>query len=191
MSRSATGLSLLVVGLVVAAVGIWGSITSGSAGEVVASDTTTTQDSTASTTSTTTATTPTTTPSTSTTLTPSTTTTVATTTTTADPATLVEAFVVEFAAAIEAGDVESLFATLSPDVVDLFGADLCRDFIESEILLLEDYRISGDVTRIEDTGSGPVEQFEAPVTFTFQGSEFDANAMFAIDDGVRWFGECR
>jgi hypothetical protein len=120
-----------------------------------------------------------------------TTTTLATTTTTVDPATLVEAFVVDFAAAIEAEDVEYLFATLSPDVVDLFGADLCRSFIEDEILLLEDYRLSGDVTRITDTGSGPVDQFEAPVTFTFQGSEFESNAMFALDDGVRWFGECR
>lgn len=189
MRRSAIGAGLLVVGLALVAAGVWGlTISGGDAGdEVAAAGTTTTTVVPPSTTATTTSTT--TSGSTSTTRPPTTTTAPATTTTTIDPATRVEAFVVEFASAIEAGDVDFLYDTLSPDVVELFGSDLCRGFIEDEILLLEDYRVSGEVTPITDTG--PVDQFEVPVTFTFRGSEFESNAMFAIDDGVRWFGECR
>lgn len=116
-----------------------------------------------------------------------------TTTTSIDEATLVESFVPEFAEAITRADTDFLFETMHPVVLEVFDQELCRSYIENEILLLQQYRIVGQI-------AGPTSQiisgttldvYSVPVAFTFQGQDFETEATFAIADGVAWFTECR
>lgn len=119
--------------------------------------------------------------------------------TTATPAPSVEEFVVAYAAAIEAGDGDLLFSSLLPEIVDSLGDDLCREWIEREILELRDYRLNGDIgdpaalTLVLGDVSIDVDQHvEVPVSFAFQGQTFDSIAAFAVvDDRVHWIGACR
>ena len=104
-----------------------------------------------------------------------------------------------FATAIMEGDADFLFDRLHPAVVGGFGADLCRTWIEEEILVLENYRVTGPVTGPQDqsftspVGEGIIESaFSAPVTFTFSGQEFESDGGFAlVEDEMRWLGQCR
>ena len=48
----------------------------------------------------------------------------------------VEAFVPEFADAIDRGDIDFLYETLHPVVTELFDEELCRSYVEAEILPL-------------------------------------------------------
>lgn len=116
-----------------------------------------------------------------------------TTTTTLDASTAIEQFVAGFNAAIDDGDVDFLFDALHPSVPSLFGAEFCRAFIEDQILLLENYRLTGDVegpeTQVID--GAPVDLYRAPAAFGFQGAQFEAEAGFAFVDGmVRWLTTC-
>jgi len=195
VTRRTLGLALMALGGVLVIAAIIGLIAGGggTAGPVAASITTT-----QATTSTTAA--PTSTTTTAATTTPTmtiveSTTTVSTTTTTApDPVGEIEAFVPEFAAMIAAGDVEGLFDTLHPAVLDTQEADLCKTYIEREILALVDYRLTGAVTGPVPTTFGPttVDVYSGPVSFTYQGQSFDSTATFALVGGqVRWFTTCR
>lgn len=140
----------------------------------------------------------TTTASTTTTSSTSTSTTMAATTSTISPE-MVPDFVEQFRAAIEVGDADFLFDRLHPVVLATYEADLCRGYIEREILALDDYRLIGPVegpfvrTFPSQGGEITVEQaFNAPVSFNFQGQSFDVTGGFAIEDGqVYWFTECR
>jgi hypothetical protein len=168
----------------------------GTAGPVEASATTTASTTTVPAATTTTATTTTTVATTTTpTMTIIETTTVATTTTTApDPVAAIEAFVPEFAGMIATGDVQGLFDTLHPAVLDAQDADLCRAYIEREILALVDYRLTGAVTGPAPTtfGSTTVDVYSGTVSFSYQGQPFDSTATFALVGGqVRWFTTCR
>lgn len=126
-----------------------------------------------------------------------TTTVVATTTTTiaaATPSDLIVAFVDDYVDAIETEDVEFLVARLHPAVLDLFDGDLCRTFIEREILALGNYTLTGDVSgpETQSIGDRVFEAYSAPTSFVFQGQTFDSPATFAFgDDEVRWFTNCR
>lgn len=130
---------------------------------------------------------------TTTTTAPQTTTSEGTTTTTFDARAEIQAFVVVFAEAIANSDIDLLFGTLHPAVLERYEAEVCRTFIEDEILLLEDYRLTGDLQgpTTETIGSFTYEAYVGPVTFGFRGEDFESTAKFAIDDGVRWFTECR
>jgi len=108
-----------------------------------------------------------------------------------------EAFVAAFAQAIAARDVEFLLASLHPLAVAQSDEASCRTLIEDEILLLENYRVTGDVSVEQRTISVGDETFEVdpffivPVTFTFQGQEFDQAANLGNFEGeVRWFTAC-
>lgn len=106
----------------------------------------------------------------------------------------VELFVGQFAAWIEASDTEALVERLHPVVIDEYGQDLCRSFVEREILALEDYRSTGAVTGPDASqfGSVDIDVYRVPVAFTFQGEEFASEAAFAFADGVvHWFATCR
>ena len=134
---------------------------------------------------------------TSTTTEGSTTTTAAPTTTTAEVET-VEEFVAAFAAATAADDAGFLFQRLHPVVLQVYDPELCRGWVEREIVGLEDYRLVGEVTetvRSFDTPSGPVTVdpvYLAEVAFVFQGQPFEASGLYAPLEGeMRWFGECR
>jgi hypothetical protein len=117
-----------------------------------------------------------------------------TTSTTVDPLTAIAAFVPEFAMMIAAGDAQGLFDTLHPAVLETQDPDLCKAFIEREILALVDYRLTGGVTGPVPTtfGSTTVDVYSGPVSFSYQGQTFDSTATFAmVDSGVRWFTTCR
>ncbi len=130
---------------------------------------------------------------------PTTTTTAATTTSTVPIPTAadVEAFIAAFAQAIADRDVEFLFAKLHPVAVAQSTEASCRSLIETEIVLLEDYRVTGDVSVEQRTVSVGEDTFEVdpffvvPVTFTFQGTEFNQAANLGAFEGeVRWFTAC-
>ncbi len=127
------------------------------------------------------------------------TTTTTTTTAPPPPAETIDGFVARFAAAIADGDTSFLAERLHPVVLEQHDPELCRAFIEREILALTDYRINGDIpdpaprTYTTPAGTTPVEaHYEVPVAFGFGGQEFEVTASFAVDGGeVFWFTECR
>lgn len=191
MSRRTVGLTMVGVGALLVIVGAISLITSSGSEQVASSPTTT-------------ATTPSTTtslpaPTSTTTSTPATTSTTSTTSTTTVAPPSVTDFVEAYAAAVEQGDADFLFDRLLPDLTGAFGEQLCRGWIEREILALSDYEITGDITgplsrtlSVGDTAIPVENYFEGPVSFTFQGQSFDAQAAWVIADGqVYWVGECR
>lgn len=186
VNRRTIGIVMMIGGLALVLAGALGAITSGGESEP------------ASTTSTSVAGTPTVTEhlaSTTTTAPGTATTTQAATTTTAvDAGTAVLAFFELQVAAIESGDVDFLLSSLHPIVTDLYTAELCRSFIEREILALGDYQATGQVTgpQSQTFETGTADVYSLPTSFTFQGGSFDATATFAFLDGeVRWFTQCR
>jgi hypothetical protein len=182
----------MIGGALIGVIGLIGMFTSGPSEDVAANPTSTT------------AAEPTTTsaPVPSTTVTPETTTTEAAPTSTApatttteviDEAAVIEAFVPEFAAATEVGDVDFLYETLHPAIIAGFDEPTCRAFIEDEIVLLRNYRLTGALEGPTSQSINGIafESWEGPVSFTFQGADFEALATFAVeDDGANWFGQC-
>lgn len=196
MTRRALGFALMVLGGVVVVVAIVGMVAGGGApAEPVAAPTSTSTAMTTTTPATAASTTTTTVASTTIpTMTIVETTTTPSTTAPVDPAAAIAAFVPEFANMITAGDAQGLFDTLHPAVLETQDANLCKSFIEREILALVDYRLTGDVTGPVPTtfGSTTVDVYSGPVSFTYQGQTFDSSATFAmVDGGVRWFTTCR
>jgi hypothetical protein len=193
MRRRRTGVALMAAGGVLAIVGLIGMLGSGDASTEAGPASSTPPTAATTTTASTTTVTATTMP----TVTIIESTTTASTTTTAlqpDPVEVIQTFVPEFAGMIAADDVEGLFDTLHPAALETQDADLCRAFIEREIVALGDYRLTGDVTGPVATtfGSTTVDLYTAPVSFTYQGQSFDSTATFALVDGqVRWFTTCR
>jgi hypothetical protein len=138
---------------------------------------------------------------------PSTTATVATaTTTTAPPATTttlapdaaITAFVGEFAAAIAVGDTDWLLDRLHSAMILGYGEDVCRGFIDAEILELKQYMLTGPVvgpvSKTLTTGIGDVTVsgiYTAETSFVFKGSQFDAKADFVLGDPITWLAICR
>lgn len=138
-------------------------------------------------------------PATTMTAAPAPTTTAAPTTTTLAPSQLIEDFVVLFALAIADGDADFLLNRLHPAVTGGFGPDLCLNWIETEILQLGDYELTGPVQGPQDrpfttpAGTGTIEgAYSAPVSFVFQGQLFNAQGGFVlIGAEVNWLGQCR
>lgn len=120
-----------------------------------------------------------------------------TTTTTASET--VESFVETFSAALETGDADFLYTRLHPAVVDGYGEDLCRAWIDREVMGLSQYQLVGEVsdpvTHIVSTpkGAAQIDDFyTATVSFVFQGTGFQDTAQFAALDGhIYWIGTCR
>ncbi|MEX2278885.1 MAG: hypothetical protein WEA76_02220 [Acidimicrobiia bacterium] len=111
-----------------------------------------------------------------------------------DATVLIEEFVADFVGWISAGDAGTLTTRLHSSVIEQYGEDLCRSFVEREILELVDYRLDGPVSGPNSVphGSATVVVFDAPVAFTFQGEQFTGTAGFAFSDGdVYWFATCR
>ena len=205
--RRRLGLILMGLGAAVVLIGLIGLVAGGSSDseEPQAATTTTTVVTTtqavATTAPATTTTRPPTTTATSSTTTSTSTTTTSTTTTTTTtmPDQTVEEFLPEFVAAIESGDVDFLFDRLHPAVVGGYGPDLCRNWIEAEILTLQNYQLTGPVVGPIDqpfttpAGTGTIENaFSVPASFVFQGQQFDTDAGFALVDArMHWLGQCR
>ncbi len=215
MTRTRFAFALIGIGVVMILIGVVGAAGSGGDPTAVVADTTSTSavasdtaaPAPATTAPVTTSTTTSTVLMTTITLAPpvvttSSSTTTSSTTSTAAPsstAETVEEFVVAFAAAIAANDVDFLFDRLHPAVVGGFGPALCRSWIEGEILLLGDYALAGPVEGPRDqsfttpAGTGTiVDAFAAPVSFVFQGQSFDGEGGFAqIGNDMFWLGQCR
>jgi len=128
-----------------------------------------------------------------------TTTSTSTTTSSTIPPETVAEFVDLYVAALESDDAEFLLERLHPVVVNAYGRDLCRSWIEREVLGLSDYRINGDITgpstQTIELPTGAVElsfAYRAPVEFVFAGETVAAEAGFArVGREVRWLGVCR
>jgi len=193
MNRRAIGLTMMGVGVAMIVAGVL--TLGGEDPEPVASPATTTTTAAPETTTTTTTEAPTT--PTTTTSPPATTTTTTTTTTVPPPS--VEDFIAEYATATESGDADFLFDRLLPQLRDTFGGDLCRAWVEREILAISDYQLTGEVTgptsrtlTVAETEIPTDDYYEGPVAFTFQGEPFDTTAQWVIQDGrVYWIGVCR
>lgn len=190
----AIGLALVLVAFVGAAVD--GDDDGGDAA-MPASSTSSSTTSITSTSSTTTSTSTTTTSTTSSTTTTTSTTSTSTTTTTVppEPETLAE-FVVAFNASTTS-DLGFAFDRLHPVVLELFGADMCRTWLEQRFAGTT-VEIVGEpgspaATRL-NTPSGPVDVddlFTVLTEITFQGSVSDAPATYAYVDGlIHWFTSC-
>jgi hypothetical protein len=115
-------------------------------------------------------------------------------TTTTVPVETVEEFLASFRQALDADDLEFLFERLHPIAKDAYGEELCRDFIEREIAILENYQATADPgdPRQQSVSGTEVQVYDVPVEFDFQGQHFEAVGTFALVDGrVHFFAECR
>jgi len=79
-----------------------------------------------------------------------------------------------------------------------YGEDVCRNFINVEILELTQYTLTGSVvgpvSKTLTTGIGDVTVsgiYSAETSFVFQGSQFDAKADFVLGDPITWLAICR
>ncbi|MCI0426243.1 MAG: hypothetical protein L0Z49_07310 [Actinobacteria bacterium] len=121
-----------------------------------------------------------------------------TTTTTVALETLTE-FVDRFRAALDADDLGFVFSRLHPQVIAGFGDALCRAWVDREILVLEEYELTGEPGPVGEqqvetpAGDLPVaDVFTAPIRFIFQGQTFESEGSFAYFDGlIYWMGQCR
>ena len=130
---------------------------------------------------------------------PTTTTTAPTTTTmTIADTDLVEAFIVAFGEALESGDVEFVFASLHPGIVFGFGTEVCRTWVETQVMGISAYvqigPVIGPTSGSLGTPGGDASfevVYSAPVTFEFSGATFAANPDFVLEDGTVYFtGAC-
>ena len=191
------GLVLMVVGALIAIIGVIGTLASGGGDETP--DTTITTTTVAPSTTSTTVVTSTTRLDTTTTASTQTSTTTSSTTTTTVAPESVESFVAAYGAALESGDRDFIRRTLHPVVIEGWGEELCESWIDREIMTLSDYTLvsvdSGPQTRTVTTpaGSLSVENFfDASVSFTFEGQQFESGGSFArIGPDMYWLGQCR
>lgn len=79
-----------------------------------------------------------------------------------------------------------------------YGEDLCRTFINNDILALTQYTLIGSVVgpvaKTLNTAVGTVTVegiYEAETSFVFQGTQFDAQADFVLGDQITWIATCR
>jgi hypothetical protein len=125
-----------------------------------------------------------------------------TTSTTApvSPQTRVVEFAAQLAGFIESDDLERAFETLHPAVVAAGGADLCRSWIEREILAVEGYRLlddpDGPTSQTITNADGSTVRidgiYSVAVSFEFGGETFESDAGFAVEpEDIWWLGVCR
>jgi len=134
-----------------------------------------------------------------TTITTTSTTSSSSSTTTTTPAETVAGFVDLYTSALASDDVDFLLSRLHPVVIDAYGPELCRTWIESEIVELESYELIGEVTgptttrvSIPEGSTDIADAYSARISFVFQGSKFEADAGFAlVGTEIHWLGVCR
>jgi hypothetical protein len=105
----------------------------------------------------------------------------------------VEAFVEDFAEAIDAGDSSFLFERLHPAVKATYEDDICRAYIDDRVLPMDDYLQVGPVIGPFDSefGEFPITSYEVRVSFEIDGDPTEEQAVFSLTEGVvRWFAEC-
>ena len=127
-------------------------------------------------------------------------TTTTTSTTIPEPGSRVQvaAFVGQFGAAIERGDSEFAFAVLHQSVVEAFGEDTCRSWLDEQIMprigLFATSAPRGPTPATVETPDGPLEFPESwlvDVTFTFAEEPVAATSVFVVDDdNIYLIGSC-
>ena len=194
-----SGPALVAVGALIAITGVVGTLSGG--GDAEAAPTTTVAPAETASSETSTSTSTTTAPATTSSTTSSTTTTTAPTTTTSstEPTETVEAFVDAFSAALASGDTEFVSSRLHPVVLENWGEDLCRAWIEREVMALSEYTlisvVDGPLARQVSTPNGEVtvaDYYRADVSFVFSGETFFPTSGFAlVGNDMHWLGQCR
>ena len=120
-------------------------------------------------------------------------------TTTTEPAETVEEFVAALGAAIDAGDNAFVFSRLHPVVIESWGEDLCRGWVDREIMALAQYTLvsvdQGPLTQTVTTPAGSVtitDFYSTTVTFRFEGEPFETTGAFGrLDGDMYYLGQCR
>jgi hypothetical protein len=110
-----------------------------------------------------------------------------------DEVAAVEAFIGEFAGAVESGDAAFLFERLHPAVKATYEEDVCRGYIDDLVLVHEDYRQDGPILGPFESGFGefPITSYEVRLAFESEGVSMATTAVFSLTEGVvRWFAEC-
>ncbi|MEX0795462.1 MAG: hypothetical protein WD274_02080 [Acidimicrobiia bacterium] len=110
-----------------------------------------------------------------------------------DEVAAVEAFIADFAGAIEEADSAFLFERLHPAVKATYEDDVCRAHIDNQVLPLENYRQTGPVVGPFESefGEFPITSYEAGVAFDIEGEPMETTAEFSLTEGVvRWLVEC-
>ncbi len=111
----------------------------------------------------------------------------------------VAAFIEDFASALASGDTTFVEARLHPDVKDAFGLELCRAWIEREIMALSNYElisIDGGPVAKQLTFPGGIrtvaDMYEVTVSFVFGGQTFtNPTDLALVGTKMYWLGECR
>lgn len=187
MTMKRFGLLMMLVGGLLVAAGLVSYFAGGDGTDLAAASTTSTTSTTSTSTTSTTAP-----PAPTTSAVPSTTTPPTPTTVAMEENETVEEFVDLFATALEQGDLDFVWRRLHPDVVAVGGEELCRAWVEREIMALSDYRLLS-ITAGPALVSGIPDVYTAAVSFQYQGQVFDDGVgQFALVDGtLRWLGVCR
>ena len=103
------------------------------------------------------------------------------------------AFIDDFSGWLADDDVSALVDSLHPFVIERGGVDVCRAFVADQIVRFEDYTATG-----EPIGPTPIrfpegdaEVWTVPVSFVYEGQQFDAEAVVSVESGSgEWFTEC-
>ena len=118
--------------------------------------------------------------------------------TTVDAAETPEEFARLYASALGSGDAEFVWERLHRSVKEGFGEDLCRRWVEREIMQLVDYTLlsvnTGPLAKqlTMPTGSVTVaDLYDVTVSFTFQGELFVTDSDFGlVGSEMYWLGTC-
>ncbi len=111
----------------------------------------------------------------------------------------VAGFIEAFSSALASRDTAFVEARLHPDVKDAFGTELCRTWIEREIMALSDYQLisidGGPVTKQLTFPGGNrtvPDIYDVTVSFVFSGQTFTNPTDIAlVGTQMYWLGECR
>jgi hypothetical protein len=111
---------------------------------------------------------------------------------------IIEEFVAAYNAAFQAGDVEALFESLHPAVVELYGAEACPTYLDSVVanpIQLELLQITGPADwawEIDGVSTDIEGAFTVAVNVTVQGETSESEVHFALreDGSIGWFTDC-
>jgi hypothetical protein len=110
----------------------------------------------------------------------------------------IEAFVEAYNAAFQAGDVETLFNSLHPAVLERYGTEACRGYLESvidspiQIEVLEAMEVGSWIWELDGRSTTIQDAFAVQVNFTALGKTNQQEIHFArLEDGtLAWFTDC-
>lgn len=110
----------------------------------------------------------------------------------------VEAFIESYNAAFQAGDVDALFSSLHPAVLDRYGAEACQAYLERvvaepvQLELLEATELESWIWELDGRSTMIEDAFAVQVDFTAQGQTNQQEIHLAQreDGSLTWFTDC-